>query len=62
MSVPGFGAAVVRAEAGWVADRTGFGHQAMLGQRATTACPPHVWPGYAGGNGRFRVQTMLHSK
>ena len=45
MAVPGFGAAGVDDEASRIADRTGFGHQEMLGQCATGACSPHLGPG-----------------
>ena len=62
-AMAGFGAAGVGEETGLIADRTGFGHQAMLGQVRNGGAPatPAGWP-QAGPNGRFMVQTMLHSK
>ena len=60
---PGFGAARVDDETGRIADRTGFGHQAMLGQVRNGGAPATpVGEAQAGPNGRFMVQTMLHSK
>jgi hypothetical protein len=41
-AMAGFGAAGVGEETGLIADRTGFGHQEMLGQCAMGACPPHL--------------------
>ena len=62
-AMAGFGAAGVGEETGLIADRTGFGHQAMLGQVRNGGAPATpVGEAQAGPNGRFMVQTMLHSK
>ena len=61
-AMAGFGAAGVGEETGLIADRTGFGHQEMLGQCAMGRVRHTSYRPQAGRRGRFMVQTMLHSK